>query len=120
MVQESTAGRPLRLMGLHGLMVSDLTLRDGKMEESHLLCPKEYGQARRWYTLHNDLSLADACTGLMHRVLKWTALQVTAGQGYISGTVAECAYRDAKGMAMAGTTVETARMAIADELLERY
>lgn len=187
------AGPPMSLMGLDGLMVGDLTLKDVKVEDTHLLCPEEDGQARRWYTLRNDLSLADACTGLMYRVLQWSAahagvhkrqgkpvivhqevrfklaemltlmqtaellcrrarwmvhtgnfeaatlvhsarvftaenaervasaaLQVTAGQGYRSGSVAECAYRDAKGMAMAGTTVETARMAIADELLERY
>jgi alkylation response protein AidB-like acyl-CoA dehydrogenase len=46
-------------------------------------------------------------------------LQVTAGEGYRRGTAAERAYRDAKGLALAGTTLEVARMAIADALLAR-
>jgi alkylation response protein AidB-like acyl-CoA dehydrogenase len=46
-------------------------------------------------------------------------LQVTGGEGYRRGSVAERAYRDAKGLTLAGTTVEVARMAIADELLAR-
>ncbi len=47
------------------------------------------------------------------------ALQVMAGEGYRRGSAAERAYRDAKGLALAGTTVEVARMAIADSLLSR-
>ena len=46
-------------------------------------------------------------------------LQVMAGEGYRRGSPAERAYRDAKGLALAGTTVEVARMAIADGLLAR-
>ncbi|NOZ02133.1 MAG: hypothetical protein GXP54_09625, partial [Deltaproteobacteria bacterium] len=48
------------------------------------------------------------------------AMQITAGSGYVKGGVSERAYRDAKGLALAGTSVELSRMAIADELLERY
>jgi alkylation response protein AidB-like acyl-CoA dehydrogenase len=48
------------------------------------------------------------------------ALQVTAGHGYQKGNFCERAYRDASGLALAGTTVEVSRMAIADELLDRY
>jgi alkylation response protein AidB-like acyl-CoA dehydrogenase len=46
-------------------------------------------------------------------------LQVMAGEGYRRGSPAERAWRDAKGLALCGTTVEVARMAIADELLSR-
>ena len=48
------------------------------------------------------------------------AMQIMAGQGYMHGSVAEKAYRDAKGTALIGTTVEVARMKIADEMLSRY
>jgi len=48
------------------------------------------------------------------------AMQITAGTGYIKGSVSECAYRDARGLCVSGTTIETARMEIADALLERY
>jgi alkylation response protein AidB-like acyl-CoA dehydrogenase len=41
------------------------------------------------------------------------------GEGYRRGNAAERAYRDAKGLTLAGTTVEVARMAIADALLSR-
>jgi alkylation response protein AidB-like acyl-CoA dehydrogenase len=44
-------------------------------------------------------------------------LQVMGGEGYKKGSAGERAYRDAKGLALAGTTTEVARMAIADELL---
>lgn len=47
------------------------------------------------------------------------ALQVTAGEGYRRGSAAERAFRDAKGLALAGTTLEVARMAIADAQLAR-
>jgi alkylation response protein AidB-like acyl-CoA dehydrogenase len=46
-------------------------------------------------------------------------LQVMGGEGYRKGNAAERAFRDAKGLALAGTTVEVARMAIADALLSR-
>lgn len=46
-------------------------------------------------------------------------LQVMGGEGYRRGSPAERAYRDAKGLALAGTTVELSRMAIADALLAR-
>lgn len=46
-------------------------------------------------------------------------LQVMAGEGYRRGSPAERAWRDVKGLAFCGTTVEVARMAIADELLSR-
>ena len=49
-----------------------------------------------------------------------SAMQVTAGSGYVKGSAMEQAFRDAKGLALAGTSVELSRMAIADELLERY
>jgi acyl-CoA dehydrogenase len=48
------------------------------------------------------------------------AMQIMAGQGYLSGNVVERAYRDAKYAALAGTTSEIARMSIADDLLKRY
>ena len=44
-------------------------------------------------------------------------LQVLGGEGYRRGSAAERAYRDAKGLALAGTTLEVARMAIADAVL---
>lgn len=47
-------------------------------------------------------------------------MQIMAGRGYVRGNVMERAYRDAKYAALAGTTSERARMAIADELLNRY
>ena len=48
------------------------------------------------------------------------AMQVAAGEGYVAGSVFERAWRDAKGLAVAGTTLEVARMAVADDLLARY
>jgi len=48
------------------------------------------------------------------------AMQITAGQGYVSGNTVERCYRDAKFAAIAGTTSEIARMSIADDLLRRY
>ena len=48
------------------------------------------------------------------------AMQVMAGEAYLWGNPVERAYREAKYMALAGTTSEHARMAIADELLEKY
>ncbi len=47
------------------------------------------------------------------------AAQILAGQGFVSGNPVEQAYRDAKYFGLAGTTNEVARMAIADELIER-
>ena len=46
-------------------------------------------------------------------------LQIMAGEGYLRGSPAERAWRDCKGLALAGTTAEVARMAIADALLSR-
>lgn len=46
-------------------------------------------------------------------------LQIMAGEGYRRGSPAERAWRDAKGLALCGTTVEVARMAIADAMLAR-
>lgn len=46
-------------------------------------------------------------------------LQVMAGEGYRRGSIAERAWRDAKGLSLCGTTQEVARMAIADDLLSR-
>jgi alkylation response protein AidB-like acyl-CoA dehydrogenase len=48
------------------------------------------------------------------------AMQVAAGEGFVAGNPIERAWRDAKGLAFAGTTVEVARLSIADGLLERY
>jgi len=48
------------------------------------------------------------------------AMQIMAGQGYCRGNAVERAYREAKFAAIAGTTSEIARMAIAQDLLERY
>jgi alkylation response protein AidB-like acyl-CoA dehydrogenase len=47
------------------------------------------------------------------------AMQVAAVQGYVAGGLFERAWRDVRGLAVAGTTLEVARMAIADELLGR-
>jgi len=47
------------------------------------------------------------------------ALQVLAGHGCIAGNEVERAWRDAKAIGVLGTTVEVARMAVADELLAR-
>ncbi len=46
-------------------------------------------------------------------------MQVMAGEGYRRGSAAERAWRDAKGLSLCGTTVEVARMGIADDLLSR-
>jgi acyl-CoA dehydrogenase len=46
-------------------------------------------------------------------------LQAMGAEGYRRGSVAERAYRDAKGLALAGTSTGLARMAIADALLSR-
>ena len=48
------------------------------------------------------------------------AMQIMAGQGYVSGNPVERGYRDAKYAAMAGTTSELSRMAIAKEILARF
>jgi len=48
------------------------------------------------------------------------AMQIMAGQGYVWGNEVERGYREAKYAALAGTTSEIARMAIADDLLSRY
>ncbi len=48
------------------------------------------------------------------------AMQIMAGRAYVMGNIMELAYRDAKYAALAGTTSEIARMAIADDLLRRY
>jgi alkylation response protein AidB-like acyl-CoA dehydrogenase len=48
------------------------------------------------------------------------AMQIMAGPGYLSGNPVERAYREAKYAAIAGTTSEVARMAIADDLLQMY
>jgi alkylation response protein AidB-like acyl-CoA dehydrogenase len=48
------------------------------------------------------------------------AMQIMAGQGYVWGNPVERSYRDSKYAALAGTTSELARMAIADDLLARY
>lgn len=48
------------------------------------------------------------------------AMQIMAGQGYIQGNRTERAYRDSKYAALAGTTSELARMAVADELLRHH
>ncbi|MFH1090325.1 MAG: acyl-CoA dehydrogenase family protein, partial [Pseudomonadota bacterium] len=48
------------------------------------------------------------------------AMQILAGQGYVSGNAVERGYREAKYAALAGTTSELARMAIADDILRRY
>ena len=58
------------------------------------------------------------CTENAERVAS-AALQVFAGRGCVSGNEVERAWREAKTVALLGTTVEVARMAIADELLAR-
>lgn len=58
------------------------------------------------------------CTESAERVAS-AGLQITGGEGYRRGSAAERAYRDAKGLCLAGTTVEVARMEIADALLGR-
>lgn len=49
-----------------------------------------------------------------------TAMQIMAGDGYVTGNPVEKAYREAKYAPIAGTTSELARMAIAEDLLQRY
>lgn len=46
-------------------------------------------------------------------------VQAMGGEGYRRGSPADRAWRDAKGLALAATTVEVARMEIADALLAR-
>jgi hypothetical protein len=58
------------------------------------------------------------CTESAERVAS-AGLQVMGGEGYRRGSPAERAYRDAKGLCLAGTTVEVARMEIAEALLSR-
>jgi alkylation response protein AidB-like acyl-CoA dehydrogenase len=48
------------------------------------------------------------------------AMQIAAGEAYLSGNLLERGYRDAKYAAIAGTTSELARMAIAQDLLNLY
>ncbi len=48
------------------------------------------------------------------------AMQIMAGKGYVSGNIVERGYREAKYAAIAGTTSENARMAVADDLLRKY
>ncbi|MGO9120579.1 MAG: acyl-CoA dehydrogenase family protein [Desulfomonilaceae bacterium] len=48
------------------------------------------------------------------------AMLIMTGRGYGSGNPVEWAYRKAKYVAIAGTTSEVARMAIADDLLKQY
>lgn len=48
------------------------------------------------------------------------ALQILAGEGYVSGNPVEKGFRDAKYAALAGTTSEVSRMNIADDILRRY
>jgi alkylation response protein AidB-like acyl-CoA dehydrogenase len=46
-------------------------------------------------------------------------VQAMGGEGYRRGSAADRAWRDAKGLALAATTTEVARMEIADALLSR-
>ncbi len=48
------------------------------------------------------------------------AMQVMAGQGYVSGNPIEMGYREAKYAALSGTTSEVSRMSIANDLLRRF
>jgi len=48
------------------------------------------------------------------------AIQVLAGAGVAAGTTVEQAFRDAKTLAVLGTSNEIARVNIADQLLEKY
>jgi alkylation response protein AidB-like acyl-CoA dehydrogenase len=48
------------------------------------------------------------------------AMQIMAGQGYLWDNPIQRSYREAKYAAIAGTTSEVARMAIADELIRRH
>lgn len=48
------------------------------------------------------------------------AMLIMTGRGYGSGNSVEWAYRKAQYIAIAGTTSEVARMAIADDLLKQY
>ena len=48
------------------------------------------------------------------------AMNVWAGQGYLSGNPVEQAYRESKYIGLAGTTTEVSRMAIADDVLKRH
>lgn len=48
------------------------------------------------------------------------AMQILAGQGYLSGNVVERGYREAKYAPVAGTTSEVSRMNIADYMLKVF
>jgi len=48
------------------------------------------------------------------------SVQITAGEGFVRGSQSEKSWREAKYPAIAGTTSELARLAIADALLARY
>ncbi|HTP49415.1 MAG TPA: acyl-CoA dehydrogenase [Anaeromyxobacteraceae bacterium] len=58
------------------------------------------------------------CTESAERAAS-ACLQVMGGEGYRRDNPVERAYRDAKGLALSGTTLEVARMEIADALLAR-
>jgi alkylation response protein AidB-like acyl-CoA dehydrogenase len=87
-------------------------------EAAELLCHRA-----AWLAARGDPEAATVvrcakvfCTESAERAAS-AGLQVLGGEGYRRGSVAERAYRDAKGLELAGTTVEVARMAIADALL---
>lgn len=183
-------GAPLELMGLDGLLVSEVAAEGARLSPARVMGPFEGRAASARYARDADLSLAIAAAGLVRGVLDaanreahgrrrgglplfahqevafrlaevlalaeaaellchraaWlarsgspeadalvrcakvfctetaeraagAALQVMGGQGYRKGSAGERAWRDAKGLALAGTTAEVARMAIADALL---
>jgi alkylation response protein AidB-like acyl-CoA dehydrogenase len=185
-------GAPMDLMGLDGLLVSEVAAEGAALAPARVLGPFEDRAASARYARDADLSLAVAAAGLMRgavaaanrqaherqrggrplyarqevafrlaEVLALTeaaellchraawlvrtggpeadtvvrcakvfctesaeraagaALQVWGGQGYRKGNAGERAWRDAKGLALAGTTAEVARMAIADAALSR-
>jgi alkylation response protein AidB-like acyl-CoA dehydrogenase len=185
-------GAAMDLMGLDGLLVSEVAAEGAPLAPARVLGPFEGRAASARYAREADLSLAVAAAGLMRAALAaakrqaherqrggrplfarqevafqlaevlalaeaaellchraaWlvrtdgseadtvvrcakvfcceaaeraagAALQVMGGGGYRKGNAAERAWRDAKGLTLAGTTVEVARMAIADALLSR-
>lgn len=89
-------------------------------EAAELLCHRA-----SWMAESGDVA-ADAlvrcakvfCTENAERVAS-AGLQVMGGEGYRRGSPVERAYRDAKGLCLAGTTLEVARMEIAEALLSR-
>lgn len=85
-----------------------------------------YGRRATWLASKNDAETATFvhcakvfCAETAEQVARM-AMQVSAGKGFVSGSVPERGFRDAKFASLAGTTNEVARMKIADDVLTKY